>query len=459
MFGRPRCPLDPVAKAWIDARFLALVTMFGLDGLRSVRVVLPTEEDFPEVFADERDPGAILRRVALHLELDPDEVELQILGDEDEALPLNRWGFATGRYVSGPEGARIRLEAREAADPEQLVARLALELGRHDLVRAGHMSADREEAGLSPELYALLRGLGVIVANADLREQAGIQRHFGWWNAASLGGLDDTAHGYALALFAWLRGEGKPTWASRLHPEVRRHLQASLKYLAKTGDALVQPQGEPRTPAALSDGALEKWLGTGTASARINALWAVHACGQPCAAVVAAVHANVGHDHRGVREHALWTIRGAGFGETASVPFLLDGLVDTSDSVRVAAVAALAVSCAEAGVLQEELLPLLDGQAATVVQTAAVALGAQADPDGDIREGLLAGLERALMAQDGLTTSAFLAALQQNSGDVRQLLEDSPLRADPIHGSYLDEGLAALEVGRTLPAEAPQEPG
>ena len=204
---------------------------------------------------------------------------------------------------------------------------------------------------------------------------------------------------------------------------------------------------------------METWLTTGSASARINALWAVLAGGPPPTAVAAAVLPNVAHDQRGVREHALWTIRGAEFEENATVPLILDGLVDTSEAVRVAAIAALAATCSDAVVLQEELLPLLDGQAAPVVQTAAVALGGQADPEGEIRHALLAGLERSLVAQDGVTTSAFLAALQRNSGDARSLLAGSPLRDDPIHASYLDEGLDALEAGRALPADAPQEPG
>jgi len=448
-----------VTKAWIDDRFFALVDLLGLERLRSVRVVLPTEEDFPEVFSDELDPAAILRRVATHLELEPNEVELQVIKEVDDAFARDRWGLLTGRYIPAPEGPRIRLEEEDAGDPETLVARLALELGRHDLQRAGYLEPGLEEGGLSPELYAILRGFGVIVANAHLREQGGIQAYLGWWKSSHLGGLDDAAHGYALGLFAWLRAEGKPAWASGLRSEVRRHLQAALKYLGKTGDSLVQPQGVHRSLAALSDTQLATWLTTGSASARINALWAVLEDGSPSAAVAAAVLPNVGHDQRGVREHALWTIRGSGFEEDAAVPLILDGLVDTSEAVRVAAVAALATTCSDAVVMQTELLPLLDGQAAPVVQTAAVALGGQEDPEGEIRHALLVGLERSLLAQDGLTTSAFLAALQRNSGDARSLLADSPLREDPIHASYLDEGLDALEAGRTLPADAPQEPG
>lgn len=459
MFGRPRCPVEPVTKAWIDDRFLAWVGLFGLEAMRSVRVVQPTEADFPEVFVDGRDPKAILRRVATHLQLEPSEVELQVLEKEDDSLPRDRWGQLTGRYVPAPEGPRIRLEEREVADPERLVARLALELARHDLERGGYLEAGQQEGGPSPEVHAILRGLGVMLANANLAAQPGIQGSLEWWKSAHLGGLDDAANGYALGLFAWLRGEAKPAWAAGLHPEVRRHLQAALKYLGKSGDALVQPQGMHRSPEALSDGQLVEWIQTGSPSTRINALWTVAARGQPGVALAAAVLANVGHDERGVREQALWTIRGTELEEGAAVPVILDGLVDTSEAVRVAAVAALAKTCSDAAVLQEELLPLLEGQAPLVVQTAALALGRRADPQAEIQQALLAGLERSLLAQEGMTTSAFLAALQENSADVRALLADSPLREDPIHACFLDDALDALESGRTPPAEAPQEPG
>jgi hypothetical protein len=46
--------------------------------------------------------------------------------------------------------------------------------------------------------------------------------------------------GYALALFAFVRGEQKPEWSKYLGTNVKAYFKDSLKYLEKTGDTKLQ---------------------------------------------------------------------------------------------------------------------------------------------------------------------------------------------------------------------------
>jgi hypothetical protein len=39
--------------------------------------------------------------------------------------------------------------------------------------------------------------------------------------------------GYALALFAWKRGERKPAWAKYLEGNVKDHFKSGMRYLQK----------------------------------------------------------------------------------------------------------------------------------------------------------------------------------------------------------------------------------
>jgi hypothetical protein len=44
--------------------------------------------------------------------------------------------------------------------------------------------------------------------------------------------------GYALA---WVRGQPSPAWAKYVHPGVRSELRQGLRFLLKTGDAMLRP--------------------------------------------------------------------------------------------------------------------------------------------------------------------------------------------------------------------------
>ena len=77
--------------------------------------------------------------------------------------------------------------------------------------------------------------------------------------------------GYALTLFAFARGEGKPAWSNSLRPDAESPLRDGLRYLQKTKDTLFDLRllGAVR-PAPQAEEIAER-LSKGTASARLAA--------------------------------------------------------------------------------------------------------------------------------------------------------------------------------------------
>ena len=448
MFGKPRCPIDSHRKAWIDARFAWLIEGLGLERLRAAKVLLPTREFFPEVFEEEWDAGSVGRRVAGFLGVSPDEFDVLVHEDsfdwrEREGEPFSH--VLGWHYALADGRASVHVPESIAADPERLVAVLGLELGRHTLLRAGLQDADRDAVALTTELHSVLQGFGVFSANAQVRETHRLERAEARWHASRMDALDPTDYAYALALFAWLRRESRPAWLSALRSDVQIPCRASLKYLHKTGDAILQPDGAGRRPEELSDWQFEECLTKGSATDRIAAMWHAQKCGEASEAVRAAVFAAVEHENRWGRSEALWTIRALAFDPERAVPAVLDALVDVSREVRVAAASTVTAVTQDPAILRRELLPLLDGEDYPVVQAAALALAEMGADAAEYTPELIGVLGRALETMDDAPIAVMLEVLQRVTGDVEQALQDSPLWEDPVQAGILREALEARQ--------------
>jgi len=448
MFGKPRCPIDSHRKAWIDGRFAWLVERLGLERLRAAPVLLPTREFFPEVFEEEWDAGGVGRRVAGFLGVNADEFDVLVHEDsfdwrEREGEPFSH--VLGWHYALADGRASVHVSESVAADPERLVAVLGLELGRHALLRAGLQDADRAAVALTTELHSVLQGFGVFSANAQVRETHRLEQAEARWHASRMDALDPTDYAYALALFAWLRREARPAWLSALRSDVQIPCRASLKYLNKTGDAILQPDGASRRPEELSDWQFEECLTKGSATDRIAAMWHAQKCGEASEAVRSAVFAAVEHENRCVRSEALWTIRALTFDSERAVPAVLDALVDVSREVRVAAASTVTAVTQDPAILRRELLPLLDGEDYPVVQAAALALAEMGADAAEYTPELIGVLGRALETMDDAPIAVMLEVLQRVAGDVEQALQDSPLWEDPVQAGILREALDARQ--------------
>lgn len=231
------CPVDDATRAWLDARWAWLEREFGPGRARNAPVVLPRPEFFPDPYhGTEDDARLILDRVCGYMGLDPDSVVMSLYDDQG---PVAGHPFFDGRRhgtagLYHAEGGRFRvwIEATNLADPLALVATVAHELGHVHLLGHGRVSADEDDHEPLTDLLTVFLGLGVIAANAVIREKYWHEGQYSGWSIGRSGYLTMPVFGYALARFARARGEDGSDWSRELRPDVRSAFHRSVKLLA-----------------------------------------------------------------------------------------------------------------------------------------------------------------------------------------------------------------------------------
>ena len=218
-----------------------LLEEFGSDTFRRVTVVLPTDEFFPDSYsADEEDARALLDRVCEYMSVNPDLIELEFFDDENRRAAKDlvyaeaSSDVPSGHYQKRRDKFVVSLESSQLTDPMNLVATIAHELGHVRLLGEGRVHGGFEDHEPLTDLLTVFFGLGVFTANSAFSFDASSQG----WQAQTRGYLSEEMFGYALALFALMRGERNPAWSRYLEGTVSTFFKNSLKYLEKTGDAV-----------------------------------------------------------------------------------------------------------------------------------------------------------------------------------------------------------------------------
>lgn len=217
-----------------------LLEEFGSDTFRRVTVVLPTDEFFPDSYsADEDDARALVDRVCAYMSVNPDLIEVEFFEDESSQARRDL------DYVEGPSDGTaghyqkrrdkfvVSLESSQLTDPMCLVGTIAHELGHVRLLGEGRVHGGFEDHEPLTDLLTVFFGLGIFTANSAFSFDGSSQG----WHAQRRGYLDEGMFGYALALFALMRGERNPAWSKYLEGSVSTFFKNGMKYLDKTGDA------------------------------------------------------------------------------------------------------------------------------------------------------------------------------------------------------------------------------
>lgn len=247
-FGPPKCPVDEHVQQWVDARWNWLCDTFGRDRLRSARVILPIHNDFPEDY-DANDLSTIrllFDRVCTYMGLTPERMDFGVYTTEKERIrefTEIRLDFASsvGLYERTPGGCKVWVAEQQLDDPMSLVATCAHELA-HELLLGQERITD-EAADHEPltDLLTVYFGLGIFGANAAVTASSGFEGGVSFWKVGRQGYLDLRTYGYALALFARMRGEVKPAWAKELRLDVRDAFKKGLAFLAERDDPRFRP--------------------------------------------------------------------------------------------------------------------------------------------------------------------------------------------------------------------------
>ena len=241
----PKCPVEAEDKAWIEDSMLWLIEEFGCDALRNAVVVLPTDEFFPDQFSEDEGAARVLvDRVCGYMGVAPERVELEFFTDQNKELQGNLPAYESsydgvaGHYRKRRGKFLINIESSQLTDPMFLVATSAHELGHVRLLGEGRVSAGFEDHEPLTDLLTVFLGLGVFTGNSVYSFKQWTDTFSQGWQTERRGYMTEEMFGYALALFAWVRGEQRrPAWSKHLRGNVSAYFKNGHRYLEKTGDA------------------------------------------------------------------------------------------------------------------------------------------------------------------------------------------------------------------------------
>jgi hypothetical protein len=239
VWWRRSCPVRPVEQGWIERSMDWFGAEFGQERLRG-EVVLPTDDYFPGVYQGSRDDvRAVLDRLCKHMGIDPGRVELEhdIADDSPDLsahVPIHTASTgAAGHHRLRGGRSVIGIRDDQAQRPMALVATVAHELGHVLLLGDGRISQEREDHEPLTDLLTVFFGLGVFTANAAFEFGRENRGEYTYTARTRLGYLTEPMFGYALARYAWLRGEADPAWGRYVDTNPRAYFSRGLRYLGQ----------------------------------------------------------------------------------------------------------------------------------------------------------------------------------------------------------------------------------
>jgi hypothetical protein len=236
---RARAVVTPEQAQWLEGSFDFLSSLFGEDWVVKAPLVLPNEQFFPQKYESTEEWGRYafdrvreLMRVpetGLFLEFTPDPLdELREAGVPLAARSSGVAGTHRGLQAEdGTTGAHITIKRSLLKEPDIMVAVMSHELAHVLLLGGGKITRDHEKMEPLTDLMTVFSGFGILTANAAFIHSSNTRG----WHVSRHGYLSEREFGYALALFAWRRGETKPAWTKELRKNVRVAMESTLSEL------------------------------------------------------------------------------------------------------------------------------------------------------------------------------------------------------------------------------------
>jgi HEAT repeat protein len=351
----PKPPLDAPDKLWVEQGMTWLVRTFGVERLRSAAVVLPTPEFFPDPYdpirGSDDDARNLLDRVCSYAGVDPGRVRLLIYPGAPEPVDDER-------------RETIVILRDTLADPEFVVARFAHIVAMVRLQDDGKLPQHHPDLHRLADLLAVFLGLGVFVANHVIRESYYGSALSQTWSLYQTGHLSERAAGYALALFAQVRGETEAVpWARSLRPNVRQAFAAGLTYVERTGDAQFRLDEDPDERIQDEDQRLAQRvaaLQAQSSGVRLAALWDLQRMGPRAAPALPALIAALQEQDPFLRTAAAEALGAMGLAAEPAIPALVEAAMqDEGAALRLQATCALAAVGRRAEFVVPHLIHLL----------------------------------------------------------------------------------------------------
>lgn len=238
-FSRPKCPVSLDHKDWLEESMLWLHRKLRVEEFCTKQVVLPTAEFFPDKYeASKTGVNTLLSRVMMYMGVKPKLVKLEIYSEGSNKIyeGLPEYSFkksgSSGHMHSKKRNGKylIGVEESSLSNPFGLVATLAHELGHVILLDGKHMRSSEHDHEFMTDLLTVYLGFGVFTANSAFQHHS----HRSGWSVSRQGYLSESMFGYALALYARMRGEAGPSWIKHLDKNIRLYFKSSRKFIEKT---------------------------------------------------------------------------------------------------------------------------------------------------------------------------------------------------------------------------------
>ncbi|MDA0590122.1 MAG: HEAT repeat domain-containing protein [Planctomycetota bacterium] len=275
MFGlfAPRCPLNLGLKVWTERRFRDIGEELGASHIRQVEVVEPGSELLQAAVNSDDATTLIFEQVCRWMDVSSSSLRLNVMSS-DEMAELAASQGASGAAMSlygipavDGEAAQLIVSADLNLDADQLLAMIARGVA-HDVLRTRlpDLFAARDQMRII-DLVPVFFGLGIFVANSTVRDLNGVSGA-----PTRADSLSSEVYGYALALAAWVRGEGMADWTRHLRLDARETMKSGFKFLAKSGDCVFDADsfGHRTQPESLAE--LRRALDDSSPSLQMNAL-------------------------------------------------------------------------------------------------------------------------------------------------------------------------------------------
>jgi hypothetical protein len=235
-------PVKEEIRHWIDGSFNWLMNNFGEAAIKHCTVLTPHYSHFPIKYdGDPQTATDTINILTRQMDIDPDDILLNVyteglselssgspFGDGIYLSQLDDEKYSGGLYFGKEEDGKyhIGLENKKLLRPESLIATLAHELAHIKLLGEHRITENDERL---TDLATIFFGLGIFNANAAFMTYQGL----GYRTWSKLGYLTPMEWGYGLALFAHIRGEKHPGWASHLSVHVKSDFENSARFIER----------------------------------------------------------------------------------------------------------------------------------------------------------------------------------------------------------------------------------
>jgi hypothetical protein len=243
----PQCHVTPEQKVWVEERMLWLREQFGPEPIRRPPLE-PSSPLLPRQWNKSPEAGAdLLQRLCQFMLVPSTRLQLDYYSHHETHDLLPAFAGETNR--SGPAGLFIHpkdsdklvigLEESGLERPANLTATICHELGHVHLLADRRIEQDTADSEPLTDLLTVFFGAGIFTANSAFQfGQWQSHSHHGW-AASRQGYLSEELFGYALACYAWYRGEPKPGWAKHLRTNILYYLDDSLHFLSATRESKI----------------------------------------------------------------------------------------------------------------------------------------------------------------------------------------------------------------------------